>query len=382
MTCCRIQYLPPGARQGNNHVPMRRGSVGSKVLPMVRRVLSFAMAWLTAVAGPAVSSQALPLSAGDRIKVTIPEGEEFSGIFGINLNGQLELPYARGIIASGLEPQQVEQNIRNVLIAKGFFQPSFLRVSVNVVQWAPVEVFVSGSTFQPGRVLINEWSDAVQTQAPVQDSGQAPYKRFLTTAIQEAGGVTPTADVTSVELIRSGQSQKIDLTGIFSGEPFRDLPLIAGDRVVVPDSGVINPLIVRPSQITPSGIKIFISNLTVPATGNAVAAIGRETSTFPYGSRFSHAIVSGNCAGGTGLTNARRRAVLVTTNQFTGKTTTLDRGVEELLRRSTDNTNNPYLMANDAVACYDSGIVNFRDIVGLIRELVVPASLIYGIYVP
>jgi polysaccharide export outer membrane protein len=248
-------------------------------------------------------------------------------------------------------------------------------VDVNVLQWAPVQVFVSGATFQPGRVLINEWTDAVQTQTPVQQGGQAAYERSLTTAIRQAGGVLPTADVGSVELVRDGRRRRIDLSGIFSGQPVEDVPLIAGDQVVVPDSGRINPAIVRPSQITPVGVKIFISNLTVPAAGNAIAAVGRDATSFPYGSRFSQAVVSGNCAGGTTLTNASRRAVLVRTDPPTGRTTTLDKGVEELLRRSSDDVGNPYLMPNDAVACYDSAVVNFRDVIRTLTEILVPGGV-------
>lgn len=348
---------------------------------MMKRLVFLATV-LMALTTPISPANALPLSAGDRVKVTIPEGEEFSGIFEVNLNGELELPYVRGIQAAGVEARDLEQRIHQALVAQGYFQPSFLKVSVNIVQWAPVEVFVSGSTFQPGRVLINEWSDAEQTQPPVQLTGQSPVKRFLSAAIRQAGGVTPTADVSAVELIRGTRRQRLDLSGIFTGEPFSDVPLIAGDRVVVPDAGVVNPMIVRPSQITPVGVKIFISNLTVPAAGNAVAGIGRDATSFPYGSRFSQAVVSGNCAGGTMWTNARRRAVLVTTDTQSGKTTVLERGVEELLRRSTDDSNNPYLMANDAVACYDSGVSNLRDVLGVIRDLVVPGALIYGLTDP
>ncbi|MCP9849444.1 polysaccharide biosynthesis/export family protein [Cyanobium sp. Morenito 9A2] len=347
-------------------------------------VQPFALALLLAlaVAGFALPSLALPLSAGDRLKVTIPEGEEFSGIFEVNLNGELELPYVNPIPVTGLEPGLVQKRIQQVLVKAGYFQPSFLKVSVNVVQWAPVEVFVSGSTFQPGRVLINEWSDAEQTQTPVQQSGQAPFNRFLSVAIRQAGGLMPTANVAAVELLRGSKKEVIDLSGVFNGEPFKDIPLIAGDRVIVPDTGMLNPMIVRPSQITPVGVKIFISNLTVPATSNATSAIGRDATSFPYGSRFSQAVVSGNCAGGSVLTNAYRRAVLVRTHSLTGKTTTLDKGVEELLRRSSSNDNNPYLMANDAVACYDSAVVNFRDVLGIISEIISPGVLLYDRFVP
>jgi polysaccharide biosynthesis/export protein len=344
----------------------------------VRRTIP-AILWalfsLPAIINPAKS---LPLSPGDRVKIAIPEGEEFSGIFEINLNGELELPYLRYVLAVGLEPNQLQQRIQHNLVSQGFFQPSFLKVSLSIVQWAPVEVFVSGATFQPGRVLINEWTDAEQTQAPIQQSGQAPFNRFLSVAIRQAGGLLPTADVSAVELIRGSQRQVINLSGIFSGEPFKDLPLIAGDHVVVPDGGRLNPMIVRPSQITPAGVKIFISNLTVPASSNATSAIGRDATSFPYGSRFSHAVVSGNCAGGTMLTNAHRRAVLVRTDTTSGKTTRLDVGVEELLKQSSGNARNPYLMPNDAVACYDSATINFRDVVRLIGEIIAPGALLFG----
>jgi polysaccharide biosynthesis/export protein len=165
----------------------------------------------------AVPARALPLSPGDRVKVTIPEGEEFSGIFELNLSGELELPYLRGIPATGLEPFELQERIHQALVSGGYFQPSFLKVSVSVVQWAPVEVFVSGSTYVPGRVLINEWTDAEQTQSPVQQSGQAPFNRFLSVAIRQAGGLLPTADVTAVELIRGPQKRVIDFSGVFTG---------------------------------------------------------------------------------------------------------------------------------------------------------------------
>ncbi len=341
--------------------------------------------WLLGVAcflSTAGAAQALPISPGDRVKVTIPEGEEFSGIFEVNLNGELELPFIKGILAVGLEPEQLQKRVYQALVQQGIFQPSFLRVSLSVVQWAPIPVFVIGSAFQPGRVLINEMSDAEKTQTPVQLSGQAPLNRMLTTALRRAGGITPTADVTAVQLKRGSRKQVIDLSGAFTGEPFNDIPLIAGDQVVVPDTGTVNPLIVRPSSITPTEIEINISNLTVPAAGNSVAGIGAQAKNFAYGSRLSHAVISANCAGGTMVTNARRRAILVRTDRASGKTTAYERGVEDLLRASTDSSNNPYLMADDGVACYDSRVTNFQAVLSIINQFLTPALLIYDRAIP
>ena len=335
------------------------------------------LAGIACLLGTAGACMALPISPGDRVKITIPEGEEFSGIFEINFSGELELPIAKRIYAVGLEPEELQQRVYQALVKQGFFQPSFLRVSLSVIQWAPIPVFVSGSIFQPGRVLISELSDAEQLQTPVQLSGHAPLNRMLTTALKLAGGITPTADVTAVELKRGSRKRVVDLTGVFTGQPFNDIPLIAGDQVTIPDTGTVNPLLVRPSNITPSDIMINISNLTVPGR-----AVGTEAQKFPYGSRFSHAVVSANCAGGTMITNARRRAVLVRTQTATGKTTVFDRGVEQALRNSTNSANNPYLMDDDGFACYDSGVTNFQSVLGIITQFLAPSILIYNRFVP
>jgi polysaccharide biosynthesis/export protein len=320
---------------------------------------------------------ALPLSPGDRLKITIPEGEEFSGIFEVNLEGNLEIPYLPPLLVAGLEPGEAQINLTQALIDGGFFQPSFLRVNMSVVQWSPIPVFVSGATFFPGRVFINEFSPGEKAQPPVPVTGQYPPNRYLAVAVRDAGGVKPTADIKNVQLIRNGQTRIIDLSGILTGEPFEDVPLVAGDRIIVPDSGTMNNDLMRPSQITPGGVKIFLSNLTVPAPGNAVSAIGRDATQFPYGARFSHAVAAANCVGGTRGTNAGRRAVLVTTEQLTGKTTYLERPVNDLLLRPNTDASNPYLKANDIIACYDSKVVQFRDV---IQTILSPLSILRDLF--
>jgi polysaccharide export outer membrane protein len=277
----------------------------------------------------------------------------------------------------GLEPKQVEENLTTALIHGAFFQPSFLQVNVRVVQWASVEVFVSGATFLPGRVFINELSPGDRTQPPVAVAGQYPPNRYLAVAIRDAGGVKPNADIKRIQLIRDRETRIVDLSGILTGEPFADIPLIAGDRIIIPDSGKMHNELVRPSPITPTGVKVFLSNLTVPATGNAPSAVGNDGSSFPYGSRLSHAVVAANCAGGTRGTNAERRAVLVKIDQLTGKTTYIERRVNNLLTSANNDANNPFLMGNDIVVCYDSKVVEFRDV---IQTILNPLSILRNIF--
>jgi polysaccharide export outer membrane protein len=325
-------------------------------------------------------SWGLPLSPGDRLKISIPEGDEFSGIFDVDLDGNLEIPYLPSIPVVGFEPPQVEQALSQTLIGGGFFQPSFLRVSVKVVRWAPIPVLVSGATFEPGRVSINNRSPDELAQQSTQVTGDDPPERFLIAAIRSAGGVMPDADVKAVRLIRGGQERVIDLSGVFTGQLLENVPLIAGDQIIVPRADHRNNDLVRPSQITPPGISVYLSNLTVPAQNNASSSINSDSTKFPYGARFSQAVVSANCSGGTQATNARRHAVLVHTDRFTGETTALERPIEHLLKHQNDDAINPFLMPGDGVACYDSTVTNVRDVLRIVGEAFFPYTVIRNLF--
>ncbi len=330
-------------------------------------------------------AKALPLSPGDRLEVSIPDDKYFSRAYEVNQDGELEVPYIGSIVVKGLEPQEVREKLSQVLIEKGFFLRDTLVLSVQILRWAPVQVTVSGETFQPGRVLINEPRYPLKTAISLearQITGNYPSRRYLTNAIRAAGGVRGTADVKKIILLRDGQETVFDLSGIFSGESVEDVPLIAGDRIIIPRAERFQPELVRPSQITLAGIKVFISNLTVPADSNASSATGNkeEGITFPYGARLSQAAVSGNCAGGSRATNALRRVLLTRVNRITGETTIFDRSIEDLLRDSQNDTDNPFLMPRDGVACYDSGVTNLREVFRTIGDIFNPIDVLLRIF--
>ena len=325
----------------------------------------------------ASGSTALPLSRGDRLEVSIPNEPYFSRVYEVNEAGNLEIPYLGSISVAGLEPWIVEQKLTNILITEGFFPAETLQLTIQVLEWSPIRVNVAGELFQPGVVLINPPLGREESAIALNSSqitGEFPYRRTLIDAIEGAGGVLPTANVKEIRLIRQGQEQIIDLSGVFTGEPFNNVSLIEGDRIIVPAAASFQAELVRPSKITLSGIKVFVSNLIVPASNNSSAGVGnlREGIEFPYGARFSHAVISMNCAGGTDITNAKRRAILVRTNRLTGETTYLERGVEELMRDSHSNDDNPFLMPRDGVACYDSLVTNTHDIFKILGDIINP----------
>jgi len=217
-----------------------------------RTIAWFSMVWLWSIAIPAV---ALPLSPGDRLKVIIPDGEDFAGEYEVNADGTIEVPYVGRLPATGLESEQVAESLKLALIRGGYFQPTFLRVVVQTLDYAPIQVFVDGATFQPGRVLINQRSDTLQG-AGLQTVGQIPgdnaLDRNVSTALRSAGGITPVADLQHIRVLRGAQEQVVDLSGLFTGKPVEDMFLVAGDHIIVPTTHFQNDL-VRPSQITPPG---------------------------------------------------------------------------------------------------------------------------------
>ena len=81
-----------------------------------------------------------------------------------------------------------------------------------------------------------------------------------------------------------------------------------------------------------------------------------------YGARFLDAIVGMNCLGGTKLVNANRTAALISRNPVTGESIVIERRVEELLRSANRDDFNPYIMPEDALACYDSSVTNIFDV--------------------
>ncbi|MDX2098797.1 MAG: polysaccharide biosynthesis/export family protein [Leptolyngbyaceae cyanobacterium bins.59] len=323
---------------------------------------------------------ALPLSPGDYVRISIPEGDDFNGIFTVNQQGNLEIPYLQPLPVAGLETSEVEQSLYQALVKGGFFRPAFLRVSVRVVQWGEAVVAVSGAVFAPGQVLINPQTTADKTQSPLQIAGDYAPARNLTNAIRNAGGVRPDADLKSILLIRKGQEYRFDLSGILLGEPVPEVPLITGDQIKIASTGKVQPELVRPSTITTVGVKVFLSNLTEPSSSNASSSIGRDATSFPYGARFAQAVVAANCAGGTQATNADRQGLLVRIDRLTGKTWYLERSVQDLLKNSTGEENNPFLMPDDAVICYDSAVTNTRDIFQTIGDIFSPFAIIRGLF--
>lgn len=332
-----------------------------------------AQAPLPSAVNPAKNT--LPLSPGDMIEIMIEFGEGFNGSYVLDNLGLLTLPIVEPIGAAGLSPRELSAKIELALIKANVFRPAMATVNVKVLHLAAIEVPVTGAVFQPGRVVINSKHANAELDQRVVAAGDYSNKRLLSEAIRAAYGARPDAKLDQIILIRQGWQIEVDLTGILSGLPVKDYPLISGDQVIVPSTGCFQPHLVRPSQITPKGFRVFMSNLIDSAQSNSSAAVGRYSTNLPYGTRLLQAAVSANCVGGKEWTNAPRKVMLASINPLTNQTQVVERSVEQLVRMPNRDDINPYVMPNDAIACYDSNVTNLRDVARSVFDVLVPFTL-------
>ncbi len=323
-----------------------------------------------------VLAQGLLLSPGDLVEVIIEDGDGFNGRYIIDNAGYIKLPLIGVIEAGGATTNILETKVELALVRSEIFQPDSASVTIHVLNWSSIEVSVSGAVFQPGTVLINKKLRAAPNPEHFKAYGDYSSSRLLSEAIRNASGVRPDAKLDQIILLRKGWQVQIDMTGMLTGDLVTDYPLVAGDRVIVPSTGCFQEHLVRPSLITPKGFRVFMSNLIDSAGDNASAAVGKYATNLPYGTRLLQAAISANCVGGKDWTNAPRRIVLASKNPITGETQVIERSVEQLLIMPSEGNINPYLMPNDAVACYDSDITNFRDIAKTVVDFVIPFKLL------
>ncbi|MBY6089402.1 polysaccharide biosynthesis/export family protein [Maritimibacter alkaliphilus] len=301
------------------------------------------------------------LSRGDLVDFRLPQDETFSGDYVVSRDGTLKLPFLPPIAAAGRRPEAVASDIRRALVAGGHYGSEPV-TSLLILDFAPARVAVSGAVFEPHPIDIGGVSgDQVDSRRQAA-FGASTEQRNLSVALRNAGGIRPDADLSAVKLTREGRNYTLDLRGAIRGEMFEDIMLITGDEIHVPSRGCFQDDLVVPGPISPPGVSLFLSNLTQPATGNAISAIGQTVREVPYGTRYMQAVVDANCVGGARVSSAARSAALFSRNPVTDVSVVIERPIEQMRARADRDDYDPYLLPGDSIACYDSGITNVTEI--------------------
>ena len=327
------------------------------------------------VAPAAFLDRTAPLSAGDRLEISVlGDDDRLSGTYVIDSDGTVAIRGLPPVSAAGKSIADLTAALRGQLISESLVRPLHNAVRVALIEASGVSVSVGGAVFQPGAVRAGERTP--ESRIGLREgavSGDYNTTRSIAGAIRAAGGVRPDADVQRIYLIRSGTYAEFDLSGFIHGWSSRDVSTAAGDRVIVPSRRCFDPDLVRPTPLTAPGIRVFMSNLTRSANNNAGAAIGQQTTSLPYGTRFLQGLVAANCVGGSYM-QSDRRAVLISRNPINGESIVVERDIERLVRDANRDALNPYLMPGDAIACYDSRWTNFREAVSLVSDAVNTAT--------
>lgn len=366
--------LPEAQYQREQHVESGRSAACSMpgepaLLASLARVDAAVLADAPDLIGP-----------GDRLKLTVSgDTDVLTGTYVVGANGRLVIEGVAEIQAAGQPRKIVEQELRRVLITGQLIRNIAGNVKLTQAETAGVQVSVEGAVFEPGLVRAGERS-AEMRAATVEHPAAGDFNsgRSLSTALRAAGGIRPDASAQMVYLVRGGVYAVVDVTRAFSGGVPADPQLAAGDRIVVPSAGCFNADYVRPSSVTAPGVRVYLSNLSRPAASNAASAIGKDSTSFPYGTRMLQGLVSANCVGGSAM-NAGRKAVLISRNPLNGKSVVISRSIEGLVRGADRDELNPFLMPGDAIACYDSDAMTFVDAVSVVGNLLGPAVLVNGL---
>ncbi len=299
----------------------------------------------------------LHLSRGDRVNIALIDGEEFNGDYVIGPDGKIGLPHMPRVQAATLTEDELANRIAQGLEDNDLISKEAAKVSVRVVKYAPLQISVAGAVWQPGFVTVNEPDKAALAAAanPIRVYGDTTINRNLTSTLREVSGLRPDADIRSVMLTRRGKTYRFNLSGAITGQPVLDPALEDGDRIYVPSTGCFHTELVRPSAVTPRGIRIYVSKIHIGPDA-------RYDEKIPFGLRLLQGAIIASCVGGNLATEGRRQIVLVSVNPTNGKTEVVQRSVEQLVRDQDRDEINPLLMPDDAIACYDSTV---REAVGV-----------------
>lgn len=161
----------------------------------------------------------LQIIVWDHLELTNPFGsttrDPVSGGQLVAADGTVTFPYVGNFKASGLTVQQIQE-----LLARGLSTVvNKPQVSVRIAAFRSSRIQVTGEVKNPGVVTLDD------------------TPKGAIEAINERGGLNPTASRRKALLIRDGKSYEIDLAGLLSsGAPAINPQLNAGDTVHVPDT--------------------------------------------------------------------------------------------------------------------------------------------------
>jgi len=149
------QYLP-GSTSDMSHGLRQCSNADQQVNPNKAKPASY----------PSLMTQPGRHAPGDVIRLDLTDGEGFGGVYELNPDGTVILPYVGPVRAAGLTTLSLAGVIRKTLVSKGYFRENQIDVSVVPLRWAPaqqIETEVFGCSLKrfcadPVRKSVGRWA--------------------------------------------------------------------------------------------------------------------------------------------------------------------------------------------------------------------------------
>ncbi|MEB3355405.1 MAG: SLBB domain-containing protein [Synechococcales bacterium] len=281
------------------------------------------------------------LGAGDRIHLEVFDAPEYTGEHQILPDGSISLPLVGAVRLQGLTLDQASDRLSERLA------PILRRplATVRLLEARALTLSVSGEVNRPGAYTLSlEDADSVPT---------------VTQAIQLAGGITQSADIRNVQVVRVNPTtqapQGVLVANLWQllqeGDLQQDRALRDGDRIVVPPATSLDL-----NETTDLAAANF-SPATIPV--NVVGEVGDPgTIQVPPHTPLNQAILA---AGGF---NNRARKGRVELVRLHANGTVSQEEIEVDLAQDVNHTTNPPLRPYDTIIVNRSTFTRITDQVG------------------
>jgi protein involved in polysaccharide export with SLBB domain len=156
------------------------------------------------------------LGPGDEVQLQVTGPQDFGSLLVLDRNGQVNLPKVGAITLAGVAVRDLEKTLASQL-GKVFTN---IKVNAAVGRLRGIQVYVVGQAQQPGTYQVSSVSTLVN-------------------ALFASGGPSANGSMRSIELKRASQTiTTFDLYDfIAKGDKSHDVPLLAGDVIVIPPVG-------------------------------------------------------------------------------------------------------------------------------------------------
>jgi len=206
---------PPQRVSGPNQFQRFVQEATGRLLPIYGRDLfDSPRAYAANAAAPAPDDYLL--GPGDQIRLQVSGPQDFSTTLVLDRNGQVNLPKLGAVTLAGVAVRDLEKAISDQL---GTIFTNF-KVSASLGRLRGIQVYVVGQAQQPGTFQLSSLSTLVN-------------------ALFASGGPSANGSMRAIELKRGGKTiTTLDLYDFIArGDKSRDVPLLAGDVIVIPSVG-------------------------------------------------------------------------------------------------------------------------------------------------